>query len=223
MYADAHCHLADPRFDGTRADVLVRAGCAGVNFFMQGGVNPADWAKQIELADERWGLCFGLHPWYVNDTDEAACLQALAQLEEILPKAVALGEVGLDKGPRLQPLRLDFQQEIMHRQLRLAVKHDKPIVLHIVRAHGPALEILRSEASSWRGIVHGFTGAKEVADQYIKLGLAVSVGGALLSDGFGKLKNALPHIPPQHLCVESDAPDGKQTDFRARTTSLRRC
>ena len=207
MFVDAHCHLADPRFDPIRDAVLERARAAEIGYFVQGGVGPEDWARQMRMASANWFLAFGLHPWFVADHDDAACEAALASLRDLLPRAVALGELGLDRGPRCDPASLPRQRHFFERQLVLARELDKPLVLHVVRAHGEVIAMLRRLGGTWRGLVHAFTGSLEIARDYLDLGLYLSIGGALTRPGYKKLKNAVSDIPLDRLVVESDAPD----------------
>ena len=207
MFIDAHCHLADSRFDGIRDQVLARARQKQIHHFLQGGVDPDDWRRQEMLAIPQLLPCFGLHPWFVNGADLATCHAALQDLEAMLPRAVALGELGLDRGPRMDSARFEQQKEMFGRQLQIAQRYNKPLVLHVVRAHDQTLHMLREHGQAWRGLVHGFTGAYEVARGYLDLGLAISVGGAVGRSGYKKLKNALGRIPRDQLLVESDAPD----------------
>jgi len=206
-YIDAHCHLADSRFDGDREAALERAADAGLGGFVQGGVGPEDWARQQTLADPRWRLAFGLHPWWVAERDEAACEDALAKLETLVDRAPILGELGLDFHPKLPRASHGRQEVVFRRQLELARRRDKPLALHVVQAHGPAIEILKKAGGAFRGIVHGFTGSWETARAYLDLGLLISVGGALTREGYRKLKTAVGRIPPDRLVIESDAPD----------------
>ncbi|CAM2006396.1 TatD family hydrolase [Acanthopleuribacter pedis] len=207
-WIDAHCHLADPRLDETRAAVLARAAAAGITGFVQGGVDPEDWARQRRLAGPGWLLSFGLHPWFVAEADAARCDQGLHELEQQIGEAAALGELGLDFAPRFARDGFAQQHRVFGAQLQMAQRHRKPLVLHIVRAHGPALEQLARHGPRWRGIVHAFSGSREIAREYGRLGLLVSIGPAVLRPGFKKVKAALSHIPLDGLVVESDAPDG---------------
>jgi len=212
-FIDAHCHLADRRFDDQRDEVITRARAAGISGFFMGGVDPDDWRRQTRLVSQGGYLSFGLHPWFVIENDEPSCRAAMTILEQRLPEAAALGELGLDRGPRATRESWDRQVKMFERQLQIARAQRKPLVLHVVRAHGHALEMLRGIDHTWAGLVHGFTGAPEVADQYLDLGLAISVGGAVTNPAAKKLRRALPGIPADRLLVESDAPDGSPSGY----------
>ncbi len=107
----------------------------------------------------------------------------------------------------MDPAAYPQQLEMFEKQLHLAIRRDKPLVLHIVRAHAQALSILSSFKRSWRGIVHGFNASFEVGRAYLDLGLGLSVGGALTRPGYKKLKNAIGRFPKDRILVESDSPD----------------
>lgn len=212
-FIDAHCHLADPRFDGQREAVMERAKSKGIQYFLQGGIGPEDWDRQVQLNDGSWLVCFGLHPWFVNENDETTCETACAQLKLSLGDAVALGECGLDFGPRMAKESYSRQIYYLEQQLLLARNLNKPIVLHAVRCHGPMLRILKEHGGEWRGIVHGFSGSFEVAREFLALGLDISLGPALSRGGYQKVKDAVSRIPLERLVVESDAPDMAPTGW----------
>lgn len=214
MFADAHCHLLDPRLDTSRSQVLARAKSAGIGIFVQGGVDPQDWQRQLERAQPGFFSTFGLHPWFVAQTADEVCDQALERLAEFLPKGVALGELGLDYLPRFERSSHPRQRRIFAAQLEMAKAHACPVVLHIVRAHGDALQLLRSHALQAGGLVHGFAASYEIGRQYLDLGYTLSIGTGLLQAGYRKLKDAVARLPLDRLVVESDAPDGSvpQTD-----------
>lgn len=212
-YIDAHCHLADPRFDHCREAVITRALQAGVGYFIQGGVGPEDWRRQCELQGRGILKSFGLHPWWVAERSEAECEGAMTLLEAMLPQAFALGELGLDFLPRFAPPSFTKQRRYFIRQLELAAKSAKPIVLHIVRAHGEAPDIIR-KAGVFKGIVHGFSGSWEVARQYLDLGLLISIGPGATREGYGKLKKAISRLPISQIIIESDAPDMAPAGFQ---------
>jgi TatD DNase family protein len=214
VLADAHCHLADRRFDECRADVMRRARARGIRFFIQGGVDPDDWRRQCELTEPGIAPCFGLHPWYIDRAPTNELSFALDQLAQYLPSAAGLGELGLDLGPQMNPERFSLQRELFARQLRLNLEFDKPLVLHLVQCHGEAPQLLRSVSSQWRGLVHSFSGSLESAQAYIALGLLISISGSVTLPGYSKLKSAIKDIPAEFLVVESDAPDRAPDTYR---------
>lgn len=209
MFIDAHTHLADPRFEGKLEEVLARSRAAGITAWIQGGVGPEDWDRQLALAARYEGFhpCLGLHPWWVAAHSEEECRGALERLEALLERSVGLGELGLDHGPRWVAAR-ERQLRIFREQLALACRRAKPLVLHVVRAHEEALEVLGDigvpEAG---GIVHSFSGNATFARRYLELGLSISVSGGVGRKGFETLKRAVVSLPPERLLLETDSPD----------------
>ena len=213
MWTDAHCHLAQAKLFAAIDGVVARASAAGVGRWVQGGVDPADWERQSVLA-ARFGrrivTAFGLHPWWVAKATDAAVDAGLAALEDKLSDARLVGETGLDRAVRgLDAAGFARQKRAFSRHLELARATRKPLVLHVVRAHAEAAALLGADGGvPAGGIVHAFNGGPDAAQAYLRLGLLLSVNGAVARPGFAKLKAALPFIPRDRLLVETDAPDG---------------
>jgi TatD DNase family protein len=219
MWIDAHCHLADLRFGGDLDQVIDRSKKAKVDGWVQGGVCPEDWERQIQLQKTygpRVWTAFGLHPWWVVEKSLSSSLvsspaisEGLRELQEKIHLAQALGELGLDYSSRFRSNK-EVQVEVFEKQLDIARQAGKPLIFHIVQAHGEAIEILKSWAPfSKGGIVHSFSGPFEVAKQYIDLGFLISVGGAATQRGFQTLKKTLTCLPLEKIVVETDSPDQK--------------
>lgn len=233
MYIDAHCHLADPRLDSVRERVLEESAKQGVGGYVQGGVDPEDWERQLALKakyPDRIYCSFGLHPWWVAELahlEEAAFQRESVRALELLdrsvamPEAVALGELGLDFGKRTSESTHGRQRVVFIQQLEIARRHGKPLVLHIVRAHDEAIRILKEHGVPTRGgIVHSFSGNGRAAREYLDLGLSLSISGAITGKGFENLKRAVVKTPLQRLMIESDAPDQKPAPCQGRPDGL---
>lgn len=210
-WIDAHSHLADPRWDGKVDEIIESARTRGIGYLMQGGVSPEDWQKQRELKaryPQHIGLCFGLHPYWVADNDDEACEEALDKLAGLLPEAVGLGELGLDFRPHVMRDSRERQMSIFEQQLELGHMTGKPLVLHLVQAHEESLRIM----DLWglpkqKGMVHSFNGSWGRAQDFLKKGLMLSVGGPVCRPDNQKLHRAVREIPLEQLLIESDSPD----------------
>ena len=224
-YIDAHCHLADPRFAGSLEDVLARSREAGIGAWVQGGVDPEDWDRQLVIQKQYPGqiyTSFGLHPWWVARSSKSEFDQALKILAARLKEADGLGELGLDYGPRLEASleARAWQREAFERQLELLEATPKPLVLHIVRAHEDSLSILQKHAQKYSkgasfergGLVHSFSAPREIAQKYLDLGFSLSISGGIARKGFETLKRAVSYIPLDRLLVETDSPDQPLAD-----------
>ena len=213
-YVDAHSHWADLKF--LAADLgleqrLAEANAKGIDFFLQGGVDPEDWQRQIYIKKKYpdfFGLAFGLHPYFVSDHTIEDCEAALDTLAKVLPEAMALGETGLDFRPHIMKENQTLQIEMFENQIELAKAFQKPMLLHLVQCHEKALQIFDLwDAPPRGGFVHSFTGSFDTAKKYIDRGFLISVGGAVTYEKNKKLHDCISKIPLEYLLIESDAPD----------------
>ena len=209
-YVDSHSHWNQFKDEGLE-ERLGRCLSKGIDFFLQGGINPAEWDLQLAINrkyPQHFGLSFGLHPYFVSENEIEACEAALDQLAAYLPKAMALGEAGLDFRPHIMKESQTLQIEMFENQIELAKAFEKPMVLHLVQAHEKAVQIFDLwDAPEQGGMVHAFSGSFETAKKYIDKGFLISVGGAATYSKNHKLHDCLKKIPMEYLLIESDAPD----------------
>lgn len=213
-YVDAHSHWADARLCNNEESLKLKLRTCfekNIDFFLQGGVGPDDWFRQLDLKKrypDNFGLCFGIHPYYVSEHDSEECETALDKLTVLLPQAMALGETGLDLRPHLMKESEGLQIEIFENQIELAKAFEKPLVLHIVQAHEKAIQIFDIwGVPSRTGLVHAFNGSYETAKKYIDKGFLISVGGAVTHEKNRKLQDCIRKLPLEYLLIESDSPD----------------
>lgn len=209
---DAHCHLDDPRLEAQVDEWLTAAAAVGVRHHVLAGVSPRQWPRAVALAARHPGLTVthGLHPaWVAEGGDWQAGLEALAAAR---PRIV--GECGLDA----RYPELPRQEEAFVAQLALARQLDAPVVLHVVRAHPQALDVIaRDGLPRAGGLVHAFSGSAELAERYLRAGLSLSFSGGLLRGPVAarRLYRALLATPDERLLFETDAPD-QAPEERAR-------
>ncbi len=217
-WVDGHCHLADPRPGFDPDCVIASAQRAGIHRFLQGGIDPGDWTRQLDLATRYPKQVFcacGLHPvWVASATDEEVeqGIESLtAQLTD--PRFKALGELGLDARPTYAA-ELPKQERVFRAQLALAKRHAAPVILHVVRAHDLALKVLREVGlPAPGGMVHSFSGGAQEARRYVDLGLHLSVSGGNFAGGDRRVREAAAKVPADCWLVETDSPDQKHPDW----------
>lgn len=215
---DSHCHLHDPRMVALRAAALERARAAGLSVLVLAGVDRAGWAEAAALvartaAPTLWPS-YGIHPQVVADGDDEQVQEELAALARALRAPplgvapVALGEIGLDGLTEARRQALPRQEEAFCAQLRLGRAHNLPLILHVLRTHGPALALLRREGvPAAGGVVHSYSGSAELVTSYLDLGLCLSFAGPVTYHNASRLRDALRRVPRERLLVETDAPD----------------
>jgi TatD DNase family protein len=209
---DSHCHLHD--LEGTLpAEHWQRALAAGVKGCLLAGVGRDGWQRQVEiaLAFPECALSFGIHPQLVAEVpagDLRAMLPDLVHwLDSSAPRAVALGEIGLDRGRPEYSAELPLQMELFRAQLALARERDLPVVLHVVDAHGLVLDLLaRDQLPHAGGVMHSFSGSHELVRRYEALNLHISFSGAVCNPRATHLHRAVSAVSAARLLVETDAP-----------------
>jgi len=208
MVFDAHTHLQDPRLAGVLDEVVRRAAEAGVTGICCCGTTPDDWLTTRRLAVSPLPFvlvpAFGVHPWYVRSLP-VDWFETLEAFLDACPTA-ALGEIGLDGV--LDDIPMELQEKVLRRQLELAERMCRPVVLHGARAWGRLIEALGPCARRLPGFVaHGFGGSAEILKRILGMGGCVSFAGSVCNPRAEKIRIAAREIPDSQILVETDAPD----------------
>jgi len=144
----------------------------------------------------------GIHPWYI---DENRLELDLKIIEEKLqqPKCLALGECGLDR--RIE-IPLAVQIKVFEKQIALAEKYQKPLILHLVAAFDELIEIKKRLDISVPVIIHGFSKNAQLAKQLLDNGFYLSFGKYLLqSRSVGtELEYVFKSVPNHRFFLETD-------------------
>ena len=219
--------------EGDREQLFRELMEADIPYSIEPGVSLQSCEEVLELAAQYPGRIFptvGIHPTrsIFETWSDRHKLDAYANT----PGVIAIGEIGLD---------YHYKREEQHRltqclwflyQLNLVWKRKLPVILHVRDAHEDALRILRMHpARKLGGVIHCFYGSKEIAEQYLKLGYHIGIGGSVLQleERAQDLWGAISHIPLERILLETDAPfilpyckDVIQPKLlrRARNTSL---
>lgn len=200
---DSHCHLDDARFDPGRVAVLQRAKDAGVTSFIVPAVCRSGWPKLQQLALDHSSIlpAMGLHPWFCNQHSDSD----LTLLPQFLADAVAVGECGLD-GSDLCRFDMQLQLHWFRAQLRLALEHDLPVIVHAYKAVDLVIREIRCYPGL-RGVVHSFSGSLQQAEQLIDLGFYLGFGGSVTHARATRLQTVVKAVAAESVLLETDAPD----------------
>lgn len=212
---DALVHLEDPRIANVGA-LLDRAATAGVHDVICGATDPRAAPFSITHAIVRVHAACGLHPRVVDPSRIDAQVDALAaQIDDARP--IAIGECGLDARSEMPPL--DDQARALAGVLEIARARDLPVIFHLVRATERFLDVL-APFDGVRGVVHGFTGAPEVARALVSRGLSLSFGGAVADPRARRARAAARVVPRDRLLIESDTPDHPVEGYEASEPAM---
>ena len=207
---DTHAHLSDAKFDADRDDAIRRAAEAGVDAIVEIADGPDEWPKARSLADrfpDRIDWAAGLHPYYADQGSDAL----FAQLETLAahPRFRAVGEIGLDYAKC--PIPRDVQIRAFRQALDLALRIDKPVIIHCRDAYADLLPVLEATfgprpGGAAPGVVHCFSGTAADAERALRLGFYLGVDAPITYPSAGSLRDALSAVPADRLVLETDAP-----------------
>ncbi len=201
---DTHCHLDDEKFDEDREAAYERLRARGVTRAVCVGSDLRTSESSLRFAQTHegvWAAC-GVHPHEAAAAPEDYLdkLRAISREEKI----VAIGEIGLDYYYDLSPR--DVQRRVLNEQLDLACELDLPAIFHIRDAHGDMLDIFRARSVLPRGIIHCFSGSRETALEYVRMGFYISFSGPVTFKKAPNLQAAAQAVPPERLLIETDSP-----------------
>jgi TatD DNase family protein len=211
MWVDTHCHLDAQEFAGQALDIRALAALKKVAKCIYPAVEVANFQAVQNLARATGdAYALGIHPLYVPHANEADLQTLGAQLQVSAndPQLVAVGEIGLDFFvPALctPPMR-ERQTFFYHQQLRLARKHDLPVILHVRRSADQLLAGLR-RFEVRGGIAHAFNGSLQQAHAFIEQGFKLGFGGAMTYERALQLRRLATELPLEAIVLETDAPD----------------
>lgn len=208
---DSHAHYDDARFDQCRDELLTKLSSHGVGGIINCGCDAKSSIKALDMANE-YDFVFaavGIHP---SNLDSGT---TLAQIEELSKnkKCVAIGEIGLDYYWTQDNKSL--QKEIFTAQLKLSEKLGFPIIVHDRDAHEDTLNLLREYRP--KGVVHSFSGSAEMAEEILKLGMYIGIGGVITFKNARKLPDIVKMLPEDKILLETDAPYLTPEPYRSKT------
>ena len=214
-YIDSHCHLnyvfdKNHHYDGFDSFKNKFNFPDNFNGCITSFCDPTSFSS-LSICDDLmehsqvWAA-FGFHPHnakYYNDMLEYKLCERLQH-----PKAVALGEIGLDYSVRCQS-QVDIQKQVFLQQVRLAEVWKKPLVIHCREAEDDVFEILSSNLpKDWPIHLHCYTGSYEIATKFLNhfQKLFIGISGIVTFPKASQVHSVAYHVPIERMVLETDAP-----------------
>lgn len=214
---DTHTHLYEAQFNEDRNSMIQRALEQQVQKMIIPNVDSTTIQPMLDLAQQYPNNIFammGLHPCYVKPetykTELAIVEKNLFQSNE---KYVAIGEIGIDL--YWDKSTLDIQKEAFEIQCDWALALNLPIAIHSRDSTYVLVEILKKRKQNPKGVFHCFTGSLEEANEIIKLGFYLGIGGVATYKNT-HLRETLKNISLDKIVLETDAPYLPPVPYRGK-------
>lgn len=201
MYIDTHSHLFNQYYDNIE-EIINKCKDNNIKRIIVSGVDMKSNKEVLELVN-KYDMVYGsigFHPTELKDFS----YDNLDWLEEHINdnKIVAVGEIGLDY--HYDDTDKELQTEVLKRQLEIAKKYNKPIIFHSRDAIRDTYDVLKEY--KLKGSIHCYSGSVEMAQEFIKLGYMIGVGGVVTYKNGRVLKEVVKEIPLSYILLETDAP-----------------
>lgn len=201
MYIDTHCHVLHDYYDDIDA-IINKCKNNGVNKIIVSGCDIETNKEVLELVN-KYDIIYGtigFHPTELNDFKE----EYFDFLEKNImnKKIVGIGEIGLDY--HYEDTDKNKQINVFTRQLEMAEKYNKPIVVHSRDSIQDTYNILSNY--KLKGSIHCFSGSVEMAKLFVKLGYKLGVGGIITYKNAKNIKEVVKNIDLSYILLETDSP-----------------
>ena len=191
MIIDTHAHYDDEAFDADREALLASMHDGGIEKIVNVCASVDGLHDTVELM-EKYPFIYGAVGVHPDDAD----------------KMVAIGEIGLDYYWHKGKEEHEIQQKMFRAQLDIAREEKMPFMIHSRDAAEDTLNIIREymQGGMYGGIIHCFSYSREIAAEYLKMGLYLGIGGVVTFQNAKKVKETVQYAPLSQLVLETDSP-----------------
>ena len=207
MIFETHAHYDDDQFDEDREQLLEKVCQSGVGPIINVGASIESTKTTLELARTHDFIyaAVGVHPSDIECLNE----ETFAWLREQTSweKTVAVGEIGLDYYWDKEEAVQEKQRYWFARQLQLARETKLPVIIHSRDAAADTLQVMKEvHAEEIPGVIHCYSYTKEMAQEFIKMGYYIGVGGVVTFKNARRLVETVEAIPLDRILLETDCP-----------------
>lgn len=207
MIFETHAHYDDERFTEDQDALIKSMPEKGIGRIINVGSSIESTRTTLELA-KKYDYVYaavGVHPSDIDGLNE----DTFAWLKEqtAWEKTVAIGEIGLDYYWDKEPEVQERQREWFRRQMELAKEVNLPVIIHSRDAAEDTMRLMKEiHAQEIPGVIHCYSYSKEMAQEFIKMGYYIGVGGVVTFKNAKKLKETVEAIPLERILLETDCP-----------------
>ena len=201
---DTHCHFFSEEFKDDLDECINRCKENNINKIMLVGFS-YETNRLAQEYSKKYDIFYptaGVHPEECNKD----YLEQFNELKEFIKnnKVYAIGECGLDYHWSIE--FKEEQKELFKLQCQLAIENDLPIIIHSRDAQQDTFDIVKSFNGKLKGVMHCYGGSLELALEYVKLGMYISLGGPLTFKNAKEPKRVAEGIDINKLLIETDSP-----------------
>ena len=223
MIFDTHAHYDDEAFDADRDVLLESMESNGIGTIVNVCASIDGLEKTIALM-EKYPFVYGAIGVHPDDADQMT-QETLDKIRTLLQheKAVAVGEIGLDYYWHKEKEEHLIQQNMFRAQMEIAREEKLPFMIHSRDAAEDTLNIVREymKGGMYGGIIHCFSYSKEIAREYLNMGLSLGIGGVVTFQNARKLREVVEYAPMEQIVLETDSPYLAPVPFRGKRNSSR--
>ena len=200
MIIDTHCHIYSSEMEN--AEEIIKEAQENDIYIILNGIDPKSNEEVLGLSNKYDNVYAALGYFYTlaDEISNEDISLLNNQLES--DKVIAVGEIGLDYYDRKD--NKEKQMELFEKMLNLAQKHDLPVIVHSRKAIQDTYDILKKHDVV--GSMHSYQGSAEMAQEFIKLGFYIGVGGTITHKNNKKAKETINKIGINHVVLETDSP-----------------
>lgn len=217
-FFDTHAHYNDEKFEDDRDSIIKDIYNDGITKFVCVGYNLEQSKFALNLAlkyDYIYASC-GISPNDIYDFSD----EKLKEIEELgkNDKIVAIGEIGLDY--YWEKENKESQKDLFIKQIEIANRLNKPIIIHNRDAYIDTVGILREHEVNKKGIFHCCPLNQELIKDGLKLGFYISFSGNITFKN-AKSEAAVSLVPMNKILIETDSPYLSPEPYRGKRNDSR--
>lgn len=211
-WIDSHCHIIDEAFSDDFDEIIKRIEENNIERCMIVCCYDHEYDKAIALAkkDSRFDVAVGIHPSDVKKLNDDIWNKFIEYSRN--PYVKAIGEIGLDY--YWDKDNKDDQKDIFIKQIEIANKLNKPILVHSRDAMQDTFDIMKKYPA--KGVMHCYSGSREMAKEFMKLGYYLSLGGPVTYKNANEPKEVAKIIDNDKILIETDCPYLTPVPFRGK-------
>ncbi|MCF7906465.1 TatD family hydrolase [Patescibacteria group bacterium] len=201
---DTHCHL--DMLDNI-PEKIKRAKENNITHIINPGISLESTKKAHKLSSEYDNVYFlsGIHPEELLEKSYEDILKDLKEIEEIAKdkKCLGIGEIGFEY--HYENLLDKKQKELFKKQIEIAEKLNKPIIIHSRDSFTDTYNILKNNTQ--KTLIHCFDYGFSEMEKFLELGFYISFTGMITFKNARKeIIECVKRIPENKLLIETDAP-----------------